>query len=287
MSPNLTKRHLTFTFFSLALILVFSDPIRSWIDFVQETRRYSHLFLIPPVSLFLIWRNRAKIFQVIGSSAAGLVLLILGAALSVFLPILAPQDHVTWAVVGIVVTWIGGFILIYGNYAFKVACFPLLFLFLSAPLPSWVFERLMGLLQTLSIDLSYFLFKVAGIPIFREGAHFSLPHYTMEVAEECSGIRSALTFLVLSVLLAGTFLRKKWTRILLPLTVIPIVIVENAVRIVGMYLLAIYIHEDFLIPGPVHNMSGTVVFGGALFLLFLPSVALLRWGESKSQQRAD
>jgi exosortase len=187
--------------------------------------------------------------------------------------------------VGVITAWLGGFILFYGSNAFKASLFPLLFLFLSVPPPMALVEWLMAFLQALSIELTHFMFETIGIPVFREGAYFSLPYFAMEIAEQCSGIRSALTFFVLSVLLAGFVLKKYWSRVLLNMLVIPIVVLENTLRILGMYLLAVHVHEDFLLPGPLHNLSGTFAFGGALFLLFLPTVVLLRWAENGIRDR--
>lgn len=274
------KRHLGFGLFFLGLIIVYLGTIQDWVALTQATRHYSHLILVPLVSAFLIWRMRHEIFSAPSSSMSGYAVLILGAALFIYSSGANPADPLIWAMLGLVTAGLGGFILFYGNRAFRKARFPLLFLILAVPLPAWALQQLTAGLQTLSTEASYFLFKAVGIPIFRQGAYFSVPSFNLEVAEECSGIRSALTFLVLSVLLAGTVLRKNWTRVLLPILVVPVVVLENSLRILGMYLLAVYVHEDFLLPGNMHNLSGTVAFAGALFLLLIPATILLRWSET-------
>ena len=273
--------HLGFGLFSVALILVFLDPIQSWFRITDQTTHYSHLIIVPLVSAFLFWRRRGEIFARPEICKNGIALVLLGVALAALSHRFAPTDYVTYSMIGFFTTWMGGFLFVYGNQGFKAARFPLFFLFLSVPLPVAVLHQLVELLQGLSIEVTYFFFKVLGTPIFRQGPYFLLPRFDMEVAEECSGIRSALTFLVLSVLLGGTVLKQNWSRFLLPLLVIPIVVLENTLRILGMYFLAVYVHEDFLLPGRLHNLSGTFAFGGALFLLFLPTVALLRWGERR------
>ena len=87
----------------------------------------------------------------------------------------------------IVLVWIGGFLFCYGIPASRAAVFPLIFLFLVVPPPPVVLEKLVVWLQKGSADVSYVLFKMAGVPVLRQGFTFSLPGLNIEVAEQCSG----------------------------------------------------------------------------------------------------
>jgi exosortase len=79
--------------------------------------------------------------------------------------------------------------------------------------------------------MSYEMLRLAGIPVYAQGMKLFLPNLTLEVAPECSGIRSLIA-LTLAALVAGRlFLRYGSTRLALALSTIPIAILKNALRI--------------------------------------------------------
>ena len=73
------------------------------------------------------------------------------------------------------------------------AAFPLLFLFLMIPLPVVLVEKIVSVLQKGSSETCYALFRLLQVPVVRHGFVFSLPGVDIEVAEQCSGIHSALS----------------------------------------------------------------------------------------------
>jgi exosortase/archaeosortase family protein len=95
---------------------------------------------------------------------------------------------------------------------------------------------------------------------------FSLPGITIEVAEECSGIRSSLILLIMSLLAGHLYLRSAWTKTLLSAATLPLGIVKNGIRIVTLTLLSIYIDPSFL-TGQLHQKGGIVFFLLALVIL--------------------
>jgi exosortase len=94
-----------------------------------------------------------------------------------------------------------------------------------------------------------------------------LPDITIEVARECSGIRSSIALAL--TCLAGSYLllRKGWLRAALVLAVIPVAVVKNAIRIATLSLLAVHVDPGFLF-GRLHHDGGFVFFGIGLGMLF-------------------
>jgi len=89
----------------------------------------------------------------------------------------------------------GAFILSYGIQAFRAALFPLLFLVFVIPIPSALMDGFIYILQVGSTEFTNLLFTATGVPFLREGFVFHLPGMSVEVAKQCSGIRSSLALL--------------------------------------------------------------------------------------------
>jgi len=89
----------------------------------------------------------------------------------------------------------------------------------------------------------------------------------LEVAEACSGIRSLLSLVTLSIVYGYLMESRISIRVLLALASIPIAVVANSLRIVGTGLLVQYWGQDAA-EGFFHTFSGWLVFVVSLFLLF-------------------
>jgi exosortase len=181
---------------------------------------------------------------------------------------------------------IGGFVASYGANAFRSAIFPFLLLALMLPLPSRVIEKIVYFLQAGSTQLSYSMFSMVGIPVRREGFLLHLPGLTIEVAKECSGINSSVALLITMLLVACETLRTTSRRVILVLLAIPLSLVKNAVRIVTLTLLAMYVDRSFL-TGRLHHQGGFVFFLVALALMYPVWKLLQRTEQKKSHHEAD
>ena len=174
-----------------------------------------------------------------------------------------------------------GFLFCYGVKPSRAAAFPLLFLFLMVPLPdpllSWTIYRL----QQGSTEISYLLFKAVGIPVLKQGFILSVPGVAIEVATECSGIRSSIALFITCLLAAHLYLRTFWKVLFFVLLVFPLAILKNGIRIVTLTLLSIYVDPGFL-RGSFHRDGGFVFFLLALLILF-PVFLLLERSESQRQ----
>ena len=138
-------------------------------------------------------------------------------------------------------------------------------------------DAAVGVLKTGSTEVVSTLFTLTGTPFFRDGFVFTLPQFAIEVADECSGIRSSIALVLTSLLAGHTFLQSGWTRALLVVAVLPVTILKNGIRIVGLSLLSIHVDPSFL-KGQMHREGGVVFFLLALAML-APVFALLRRSE--------
>lgn len=170
--------------------------------------------------------------------------------------------------------WTGGFIFFFGIDAFRNAAFPLLFLLFAVPIPTFLLDKVISFLQAGSAETAYWIFKISGVPFSREGFVFSLPEMSIEVARECSGIRSCLVLFIVSLFAGHVFLKGTMKRFILALSAIPIAIFKNGLRIVTLSLLGNYVDERIL-SSSLHKQGGIPFFVLALALL-APIVCLLR-----------
>jgi exosortase len=181
-------------------------------------------------------------------------------------------------ILSLVLLWVAGFIVLFGRTAAKVGYFPLLFLFLMIPLPSFLLDQVIRLLQGGSAWIAGALFDLFGVPALREGLVFHLARVNIEVAKECSGIRSSMALLILALLVAHFRLTRLVSKISFVAAGLFMMILKNGVRIASLTLLAVYIDPSFL-NGRLHHEGGIVFFVLALLLLW-PVLSLLKRWES-------
>jgi exosortase len=179
-----------------------------------------------------------------------------------------------------VLTWWAGFGLLFGRTAVGKAYFPLAFSFFVIPPPHILIDRVTYLLQTGSAWITGALFDLFGIPCLREGFVFHLPRFNIEVARECSGIRSSIVLLILALVVAHFYLTNFWNKVLFVICGLCVMVLKNGLRIATLAALAMYVNPDFL-AGRLHRQGGVVFFlVGLLFLL--PVLRLMQRAESRS-----
>jgi exosortase len=157
--------------------------------------------------------------------------------------------------------------------------FPLGMLIWTVPMPLVCVDAVTVALQRGSTEVVAVLFRLTGVPVLRDGYFFSLPGQAIEVAKQCSGIRSSLSLLILTLIIAHESLLSNWRRLALVVATFPIVVFKNGVRIVTLTLLATYVDPSFL-TGSLHHDGGIVFFQIGLVML-LPVLALLRRAERR------
>ena len=277
-------RHLSFLLFALTSSLLFWGPLRTLVQFARAHDFDSHIILVVPISAYLIYRKRDEIFSNVSwGTALGVTLFLAGAILGLlatFNPHFNTGDaHLRVSVLALVILWISGFVFCYGLPASRAARFPLLFLLLLIPIPDSIVGRAIALLQEGSALVAFWLFKTLQVPVMREGMVFHVPSLDLEVAKQCSGIRSSVILLVTTLLVAEFVLRSVWRKSVLVLSVIPIVILKNGLRIVTISLLTVYVSRSFL-HSWLHQ-SGGIVFYLVGLLALLPILNLLKTSEMR------
>jgi exosortase len=273
-------RSVTISVLCAAVLILCWPSLRTVVELGLHDDRYVQIIAAPFLCLFLMYWERDQIFPQSGWAArTGTLLLVL--ALSTYFVFRRSPSYASGggglagAVFAFVLACMAAFVLCYGLRSLRAAYFPLCCLLLMIPVPPSLMDKFTVGLQHGSAVMSYRMLQLVGIPVFAEGMRISLPGLDIEVAPECSGIRSCLSLALVGLLAARVCLRRNWTRFALVLAIIPIAIFKNAVRISVIASLGAYVNRAFLY-GPIHHYGGLVFtpLGVVLFVALL--VALQR-----------
>jgi exosortase len=272
-TPALSQRRSLWFAGCVALCLaVFFRPLWELLRLSLNADTYSHILLVPfvPIGLALIRPRRLGDLAKPSPGGAAAVFLAGAVVLGVnwrFGSQLPAGSSLALNILSLLCLVWSAFLLIYGARAFHSLLFPLLFLLLAVPLPQVLIDHCISWLQDGSAAVTYGLFHLTGTPVFRDGNIFVVPQVTIEIAKECSGIRSAVALLITCLLAGYLFLRSNWARVVLLAAAVPVLVIKNGVRIVTLTLLAIHVDPGFL-HGRLHREGGFLFFLVGLVILW-------------------
>ena len=253
-------------------VLLFWPSLKAAATLALRDDRYLLVLLaLPACGLLLFW-NRKEIFARAHSSrhagaSLGVLATLLGAAWLTGIRPGVEGAALALSITAAVLLCLVAFILYFGAGSFRTGLYPLCCLLLMMPPPPAWMDRVGAALQHGSASLSYGILRISGIPVLRHGMQFSLPGLDFEVGPECSGIHSSLALLMIAVVAAYIYLRSGWSRTALLVLTVPVVLLKNALRIVLITTLAVYVNRIFL-DGPFHHRYGGLIFGGLGAVLF-------------------
>lgn len=267
----------------LAAVAWFWQPLVSLFSLTQEHEQYSHIVIIPWLSLYVLYLGRKDIFVSrewspwLGSLVMGIgAWCYWSADTAIFTP-----DQLPMTILALVLICWGIAVSCFGATLCRKMSFGLLLLLFMVPFPTFLLDAVIGFLQRSSTEATDVLFSALGVPVFRQEFVFSLSNFTIHVAEECSGIRSALSLFITSLVAGHLFLQSVWAKMGLVAIVIPLAIIKNAFRIVGLALLANYVDPSFITDSVLHSSGGIPLFFVALAVLGA-FVWLLRKAEART-----
>jgi exosortase len=270
-------------------LIVYISPLWTLIERSFHDQLYSHVLLVPVVSISLLIMSRKRTFiEIDYSPAVGMSILAAGlvsyAAGILWKQQLSQNDFLFLCMTGFVAWTIGSFIAFYGKGAFQKALFPMLFLLFMIPIPFVILDPTIRILQIGSAHTVDGIFQIIGIPFHRDGILFEFTKFTIEIAEQCSSIRSSLAMLITSVVAGYLFLPSGWRRVVLSLSVLPITIFKNALRITTITVLSLYVDIKFLTGSWLHHSGGIVFFAIGLVPLALV-ILVLRSAEKRHRNQ--
>lgn len=265
----------TLIFFVLIFIL---SIIAYWPGIEEAISRwlveanYSHGFLIPLVTLYILWEKRELIKNDKGPPlASGLWLIFFATLLFIIGEIAALYILIQYS---FVVVLIGISLIFYGR-ATKHTIVPILFLLFSVPLPYFLELLLTSKLQLFSSWLGVQFIRLFQIPVFLEGNIIDLGKYKLAVVEACSGLRYLYPLMSLGFIAAYFYQASFYKKAILFLSTIPITILMNSFRI-GVIGVLVENWGISMAEGFLHDFEGWIIFMACAVILFLVVILMER-----------
>jgi len=250
---------------------VLSDLMGKW----KNEDLYSYGFIIPAISIYLIWLKRNDIRKIrlkpdvligYGIILIGLSTLVLGYIGS----IVVIQE------LSIIFTITGFILLLFGKQVFSVIWFPIFYLIFMIPIWDSVLDPLQYPFQYLSASAGVGILQIIGIPVYQKDIFIELPNITLLVASVCSGVNYLISVVAIGIPLSYVYLSSLKKRILLLLLSVFIAIFSNSLRVSAIGFFAYHsgakvsqnIHGPFdILRSMIISIVGIIViFIGTIFL---------------------
>src|ERR1035438_233188 len=269
-SPTLWEQLLRFGWHGwllIAVLIALYGPtmvrlVRQW----NSDADYSHGFLVPFLSAYLIWQRRDKLAQIVRLPSNWGLAVVFGSLGLLFLGSLGAELFLTR--ISIIATICGLIVYFSGWRLLRALAFPLAFLLFAVPIPTLIYNEIVFPLQFIASRFATSVLEMLNLfPIMREGNVLIMPGMRLEVVEACSGIRSLMSLLALAAgygYLAEKSVPVRWFMFL---AMIPLAIISNGTRVMITALMTNYIGPKAA-EGFMHEFSGWVIFvvATALFL---------------------
>lgn len=247
----------------VVLSLLFVRPLAQLFDLALQNDLHSYVPLVPVISAYLLYSQANYVGAYRTSMGAAAILAAAGVAALVasfqFDDLLSVDDALPLRMLAYVSILAASGFLFVGSDRMRAAAFPVAFLVFMVPLPGVAVNWLELRLVDASADAAALLFTWTGTPLFRQGTVFTLPNIVLEVAQECSGIRSTVVLFITSVLASNLFLQSTWRRIAIVAFVIPLAIVRNGIRVLVIGLLCVYVGPH-MSDSFIHHSGGPIFF---------------------------
>ncbi|WP_082591294.1 exosortase A [Duganella sp. Root198D2] len=242
-------------------LLVFHKTALSVAEIWERSETFAHGFLILPLSLWLVWRQRAVLQQLPLQPCWPAMLLLAGCGAAWLLADLADVGIVRqYALAAMLPLTV---LAVLGRRVAGALLFPLAFILFAVPVGESLIPPLIDLTANFTIDA----LRLTGIPVLRDGNSFSIPSGNWSVVDACSGLRYLISSITLGCLFAYLSYRTMWRRVAFVLASIVVPLLANGVRAYMIVMMG-HLSDMTVAVGVDHLIYGWVFFGIVMLLLF-------------------
>jgi exosortase A len=258
--------------FLAALLVLFRDTAAAMVDIWLRSETFTHCFLVPPITLWLVWRRRERLAQLPVRPVPWLLLgLVAACALWLLGELASVNAAAQVALVSLIVLSVPA---IYGWAVARELTFPLLFLFFAVPFG----EFLVPVMMEYTADFTVAALQASGLPVYREGLQFVIPSGSWSVVEACSGVRYLIASFMVGTLFAYLNYNSARKRVLFMAVSVLVPILANWLRAYLIVMLG-HLSNNELAAGVDHIIYGWVFFGIVIGLMFMAGA---RWTDPES-----
>jgi exosortase C (VPDSG-CTERM-specific) len=287
IAPGESKRLRLLAICVITLVLCFAKPLLDLVRFALASELYSYILLVPFISGYLIWSNRYDLAlysepvraRAIPAFVVGCALLLVYRVALGFGWRPSVEAYLGLMMLSLIGFLVSAAFFCLGAETIRRVAFPATLLIFIIPLPDPLLQAIVTFLQHGSADVASGLLTLSGMPFLRNDTSFQLPGMPLEVAPECSGIRSTLVLFITSLIAGYLFLRSPWRRAILTVAVVPLALLRNGFRVFTIGQLCVQIGPQ-MIHSPIHRRGGPLFFALSLIPFFL----LLLWMRKRERR---
>lgn len=252
-----------------AVLLLYRDTAMTMVGIWWRSETFAHAFLVPPIGLWLVWRQRELLAKLTPRPQPWMLLALMALALVWLLAqMVVANAAAQFAFVAMLVLTVPA---VLGFEVALLILFPLLFLFFAVPFGEFVVPVMMEW----TADFTVFALQVTGVPVYREGQQFVIPTGSWSVIDECSGVRYLMASFMVGTLFAYLNYHSYWRRAMFMLISLLVPILANWLRAYMIVMLA-HLSGNKIATGVDHVLYGWVFFGVVIFVMFMIGA---RWSE--------
>lgn len=260
------------------LIFIYQDGLLYMVEMWDAKEEYGHGYIIPFITLFLIWQKSDKLeFIEFKGAWGGFFLTLLGLFFYYAGELSSIYTVIQYA---FVIALFGLILSVTGWKSFKIIIVPLLILLFMIPLPNFFLNNLSSQLQLISSEIGVFFIRLFDISVFLEGNVIDLGVYKLQVVEACSGLNYLFPLMTLAFISAYFFTGAFWKKAVIFLSSIPITIFMNSLRI-GIIGVTVEFWGIEMAEGFLHDFEGWAVFMSCIAILVLEMWILASIGKDR------
>lgn len=254
----------------LAILWMYGHTAAGMVTIWSRSDTYAHGFVVPLLSLWLVWRMRHELAPLVPRPSLLAAVLMLGAAaLWLAGDLVAVNAATQLALVTLLVLAVPA---VLGWAVARATMFPLGFLFFAVPMGDFMLPQMMEW----TADFTVVALRASGIPVYREGLQFVIPSGMWSVVEACSGIRYLIASVTVGTLFAYLSYRGLKKRLLFIGVALLVPLVANWLRAYMIVMIG-HLSGNELATGVDHLIYGWLFFGVVIVLMLLLGA---RWADA-------
>lgn len=261
------KRRFQIFLIVILTIFCYTSVLNALVRIWWNDRSYAYGFLVIPITLYLVWVKRESLtnLRLNPNPLCGLSIILLAGLI-----LLAGKAGSVLAIqeLSLIVMIAGLILLLLGIEYLKALALPITYLLFMFPIFDVAMELIQWPFQLFSAKLGVLLLQSLGYAVFLQNQFIELPRITLEVAEECSGLRYLTSIVAIGIPLAY-LTQKNWLRrVFLVGAAVIIAILSNGLRVMFVGIVAYNINDGSSIHGPFHIFQGMFVSWIGFIVLF-------------------
>lgn len=263
---------------SIAIVIIFYQGLARMVSQWTTSEEYGYGFLIPFISIFLIWQKKDELQKVATKGSwIGVIVTLVGLGMFILGELSTLYIFVQYAFIIVVA---GLALSLLGWQGFKIVWVPILFLIFMIPLPTFLYQGISSQLQLISSQLGVAIIRLFNISVYVEGNVIDLGTYKLQVVEACSGLRYLFPLASLAFISASTFRGAFWKKMIIFLSSIPVTVAMNSFRI-GMIGVLVEYQGKSAAEGFLHYFEGWIIFMACMAILIGEMWLLARVGKDR------